>query len=50
VLAERKFEAGCAALGVVLSPKEREWVERAATARDGAGAVDYRVFCSAFAE
>ncbi|KAI8469618.1 MAG: flagellar associated protein [Monoraphidium minutum] len=49
VLPERKFEAGCAALGVVLSAKEREWVARAA-ARDDGAVVDYGAFCDALHE
>ncbi|GBF88223.1 flagellar associated protein [Raphidocelis subcapitata] len=49
VLPARQFEAGCAALGVVLSAREREWAERAAGARDGSGATDYRAFCDALA-
>jgi len=48
VLPPRKFEAGCAALGVVLSAKEHEWVGRAAAAGDGSAGVDYRAFCDAF--
>lgn len=44
-LPERRFHAGCAALGVVLSCKEREWVGRVAAAADGSGAVNYGAFC-----
>jgi hypothetical protein len=50
VLHPRKFEAGCAALGAVLSPKERAWAARAATIRDGSGGIDYRAFADAFRE
>lgn len=51
VLPARKFEAGCAALGVVLSPKERAWVGAAAALGGGGyseeGEVDYHAFCDA---
>jgi hypothetical protein len=47
----RQFEAGCAALGVVLSAREREWAERAAGACGGGGGeLDYRAFCDALLE
>ena len=56
-LPPRAFDAGCAALGVVLSAREREWAEGvAAVARGGGGeggegggegAMDYGAFCDA---
>lgn len=50
VLPPRKFEAGLAALGVVLSAKEHEWVARTAAVRDGSGAIYYRTFCDTFSD
>eukprot|EP00775_Hariotina_reticulata_P006099 gene6099-6337_t len=46
-LPEKLFQAGCAALGVVLSPKEQDWVQRTATSSNNM--VDWRIFCDAFA-
>jgi hypothetical protein len=46
VLPEKLFQAGCAALGAVLSPKEQEWVQRTATSSNSM--IDWRIFCDAF--
>lgn len=45
-LSLREFVAALASLGVVLSPKEVDWVSRVAPARDGA--VPYGELCNAF--
>uniref|UniRef100_A0A383VS12 EF-hand domain-containing protein n=1 Tax=Tetradesmus obliquus TaxID=3088 RepID=A0A383VS12_TETOB len=50
VLPHKTFEAGCAALGVVLSAKEHAWVQQAAMTADGSGMVHWGVFCDAFRE
>jgi hypothetical protein len=50
VLPHKTLEAGCAALGVVLSAKEHAWVQQAAMAADGSGMVHWGVFCDAFRE
>ena len=45
LLPAKTFQAGCAALGVVLSPSEWTWVQRAAT--DASGMISWRQFCAA---
>eukprot|EP00879_Flechtneria_rotunda_P002409 GHRR01002605.1.p1 GENE.GHRR01002605.1~~GHRR01002605.1.p1 ORF type:complete len:356 (+),score=108.73 GHRR01002605.1:120-1187(+) len=47
-LPAKTFQAGCAALGVVLSPKEQAWIQRECTAADNK--VDWKAFCNAFSD
>lgn len=46
-LPARTFQAACAALGVVLSAMEQQWVKNTA-ADSSTGAVNWKLFCDAF--
>lgn len=47
-LARREFATALSSLGVVLSPKELEWLARCAQGGDSAAPVAYGLFCDAF--